>query len=87
MPINTRCASQEVSMMNIPALYLCISDLCRRSHEATSLSRENPQISIAIPHAYIKIQLFIEIRHPFEPMDGFDVSEHFRPSWELDLKI
>jgi hypothetical protein len=48
---------QEVLMINIPALYLCRSDLCRRSHVATSLSRENPQISIAIPHAYIKIQL------------------------------
>ena len=34
--------------MNIPALYFCRYDLCRKSHEATSLSRENPQISISI---------------------------------------
>jgi hypothetical protein len=46
--------------MNILALYFSGSDLCRSFHVATSLSRENPQISIAIPHAYIKIQLFIE---------------------------
>jgi hypothetical protein len=44
-------------MINIPTLYFYRSDLCRRSHVATSLSRENPQISIAIPHAYINIQL------------------------------
>jgi hypothetical protein len=56
---------QEVSMINIPSLYFCRSNLYRRSHVATSLSRENPQISIAIPHAYIKIQLFIDIRHTF----------------------
>jgi hypothetical protein len=62
---NTRCASQEVSMMNMPTLYFYRSKLYRKSHVATSLSRENPQISIAIPHAYIKIQLFIEIRHTF----------------------
>jgi hypothetical protein len=55
----------EVSMINIPTLYLCRSDLYKRCHVATSLSRENPQISIVIPHAYIKIQLFIEIRHNF----------------------
>jgi hypothetical protein len=24
---------------------------------------------------------------PFEPMDRYDVSEHCRPSWELDFKI
>jgi hypothetical protein len=74
-------------MINIPALYFCRSDLYTRSHVATSLSRENPQISIAIPHAYIKIQLFIEIRHTFEPMDGYDVFEYSKPSWELDLRI
>jgi hypothetical protein len=33
-------------MINIPTLYFCRSDLYRRSHVATSLSRENPQISI-----------------------------------------
>jgi hypothetical protein len=56
---------QEVSMMNVPTLYFGRSDLCRRSHVATSISRENPQIFIAIPQAHIKIQLFIEIRHNF----------------------
>jgi hypothetical protein len=56
---------QEVSMINITTLYFCISDLYKRSHVATSLSRENSQISIAIPYAYIKIKLFIEIRHTF----------------------
>ena len=65
MPKIQDVPQQEVSMINIPALYFCRSDLYRRSHVATSLSRENPQISIAIPHAYIKIQLFIEIRHTF----------------------
>jgi hypothetical protein len=65
MPRNKICASQEVSMMNIPTLYLCRFDLYRKSHVATSMFRKNPQISIAIPHAHIKIKLFIEIRHTF----------------------
>jgi hypothetical protein len=41
MSRNTRCASQEVSMMNILALYFYRSNLYRISHVATSLSREN----------------------------------------------
>jgi hypothetical protein len=37
---------QEVSMINIPTLYFYRYDLYIRSHAATSISRENPQISI-----------------------------------------
>jgi hypothetical protein len=56
---------QEVSMINIPTLYFYRYDLYKISHETTSLCRDNRQLSITISHAYIKIQLFIKIRHTF----------------------